>query len=175
MTSMDAIASRAAVSKSTLYAHFSSKRAIFGAVVSLGVSPLAAGFPIPERIDDLRLCLNNLAHSYCAMICVPDSLAMYRVVLAESPKQPEIGTIFYTAGIADARGRITDFFRSLSDRDLLYFKSRDEPETASELFLSMLDGAQHQAALFGVTAPHPTLARKIEMAVDLLICRFGRN
>jgi len=175
MTSMDAIACRAAVSKSTLYAHFSNKRAIFGAVVSLGVAPFAGGLSIPERIDDLRLCLKNLANSYCAMICTPDSLAMYRVVLAESPKQPEIGSIFYNAGIADARRSITNLFRSLSHRDLLYFQSDDEPEIASDLFLSMLAGAQHQPALFGMNTQKPGLAKRIEMAVDLLICRFGRK
>lgn len=173
MTSMDAIASRAAVSKSTLYGYFSSKREIFGDVVSLGVAPFAASFSIPERIDDLRHCLKNIANSYCAIICAPDSLAMYRAVLAEAPKQPEIGTIFYNARIADARTRITSLFRSLSYRSLLYFQSDDEPEIASDLFLSMLSGAQHQTALFGVAAQNPTLAQRMEMAVDLLICRFG--
>ena len=172
--SMDNLASRAGVSKATIYAHYESKRALFEAVIRRRAEGIAAAFTIPEKVIDLKQTLNAIASSFSDMVLTAEAVAMFRVVLAEVIHQPEIGDAFYSAGPTYARKLLADFLRSLAHRGILNI-DQGQVHIASDLFLSMLVNDAHMRALFGQPANRALREQSVAMAVDLLITRFGQK
>jgi AcrR family transcriptional regulator len=100
-TSIEAIASRARVSKRTLYHRFSGKAALMSAVVERLIDslrppadvPLIAGLGLPE-------ILRNLAALILRAALTPKMLALHRLIVAESQRFPDLA-----AAVAHAGGR----------------------------------------------------------------------
>ena len=172
--SMDAVAARAGVSKATIYVHFEGKRALFEAIIRRHTETLFSHLKMPDRVDDLRQSLIVLAQSFVDMILMPEALAMYRVVAAESVRQPEIGEAFYAAGPAYAREKVADYFLTLTRRGLMKMDEVEAPLMAN-LFLSMLAGDCHASQLFGRDMEKGGVRRQVEAAVDLIVARYGIN
>src|SRR5271165_2946196 len=97
--SMDAIARAAGVSKATLYAHFSSKDLLFATIVreacreGMGADSLCL-----ERDGDPAEGLLAIGRRVLEFVLRPRSLAIHRVVIAESVRFPELGRAFYENG-----------------------------------------------------------------------------
>jgi TetR/AcrR family transcriptional repressor of mexJK operon len=90
------VATRAKASKVTLYRRFENK-------VSLLCSLLAWGcrrnMPEPEEIERMSAgdpvkTLNSYAETVLTAMMRPESLALYRIVVAEGERLPEVGRIF---------------------------------------------------------------------------------
>jgi AcrR family transcriptional regulator len=100
-TSVEAIASRARVSKRTFYHRFSDKAALMSAVVQRLIDsmrppadvPLVAGHQLPE-------ILHNLAALILRAALTPKLLALHRLIVAESQRFPDLA-----AAVAHAGGR----------------------------------------------------------------------
>jgi len=95
----DMIQREAGVSKSTVYAHYANKEALFAAVIE---SECAAFIRRVDELElgdmDLETRLRQLAVTYLGIVLSPRALAQYRVVSAEAPKFPELAHRFYQAG-----------------------------------------------------------------------------
>lgn len=94
-TSADRIAERARVSKRTLYNHFPSKDALFDAVIAsywARLSPLAA--PIGHDDAPVEARLAELLRTRLAVLLDPEVLGIFRAVLAESVRTPELARAF---------------------------------------------------------------------------------
>src|SRR5687767_5395661 len=94
-TSMDEIAAQAAVSKQTVYKHFSDKKTLFADIVtetSAGVDEelKAATLALVEG-DDLEDALRRVARQLMASILHPRVLQLRRLIIAEAGRFPEIG------------------------------------------------------------------------------------
>jgi len=90
--SMDGIAKRASVSKRTLYNHFSSKEALFDAIVDelyTRVEQLPACEFVPER--EIREQLTELAHTEVNFFISEDVQALARAGLSRVLAEPEVG------------------------------------------------------------------------------------
>lgn len=93
-TRIEAVALDAGISKRTFYARFADKAALFGAVVHdiIGrVSP-AAGIP-PLAGRSLEEALTGLAGLILDAALARDSLALYRMIVAESVRFPELSAV----------------------------------------------------------------------------------
>ncbi len=168
--SMDAVASRAGVSKATIYVHFANKRALFEAIIRRRAEAVFGQFEFSENTRDVRQSLLDLAASYIALLMHPDALAMYRVVLAEATQQPEVGEAFYVGGPAYARRKVGDYFIALRRNGRIAI-AEDEAPLIADLFLSMLAGDCHLRALFGKPNNDERIKRMIGCAVDLVMAR----
>lgn len=95
----DMIQREAGVSKSTVYAHYPNKEALFVAVIEAECAVFAATLrgmePRPGR---LREVLTALAGAYLDIVLSPTGLALFRVVVAEAPRFPDLARTFYLAG-----------------------------------------------------------------------------
>lgn len=92
-TSMDAIAARAGVSKTTVYAHHTDKLALFRAVVDRSGEALAV--QMDERLldagQDPEARLSQIVLAVLEATTRPDFRAFLRVMVTESARRPDLG------------------------------------------------------------------------------------
>jgi AcrR family transcriptional regulator len=167
---MDAIARAAGVSKATLYSYFASKDRLFANLVGVACSRSGPGsVELADGEADLRAILTDLADRALRFMLEDQSLAIYRVVMAEAARFPELGRAFYERGAAIARRNFAAWLeRQMAAGKLL---SRD-PGLAAEQFMGMLRTHLHMRALLGI-GPPPTEA-EIEATVTAAVETFLR-
>lgn len=135
---MDDIAVRAAVSKQTIYNHFGSKEDLFAAIVEARCEHFLA--PIIEaetNSGDLAETLRALGRDFLARVLQPSSLALHRLLVAESARFPELGRLSYEAGPRRVVAGLARLLRAQADRNAL---SIPDPERAAEQFYGALLG-----------------------------------
>jgi AcrR family transcriptional regulator len=153
------VASRARASKTTLYARFESKEALFQALVAWGTR---------QGTDALDAIVNNQAldplaalHLFAARVLSqmlqPEKLALFRIAVAEGGRLPEVGKIFsgFTRDHGVRSGRA--LAKRLVEQGLIEI---DDPEEYGHSFIGLLQGELFMRALLGA-APVPG-AREIE-------------
>jgi TetR/AcrR family transcriptional repressor of mexJK operon len=138
-TSMDDIAAAAAVSKQTVYKHFSDKEQLFAGVVLAttdqvtGVVSLVAASL--EDTVDLDRDLRELAQSLLTTLMQPDLLRLRRLVVATADHFPEIGTAWYEQGFGRVLAALAHRFEHLTERGLL---DLDDALQAAHHFVGLL-------------------------------------
>jgi AcrR family transcriptional regulator len=143
--SMDAVARQAHVSKQTVYAHFSSKDALFQATIEYLVTPLHAS--LHTNRDDLKASLRALAILYCRHANDPSNAALERMLVAEAPRFPGAARQLYESSSGAVLERLAKRIgQSMRHGEL----RRDNPRQAAELFLSMLNGMTSERRLLGL-------------------------
>src|ERR1700712_4673356 len=99
--SMAGIAAVAGVSKGTLYNHFDSKAALFTAYVGEKCDQnLAHVFDGADHDGDPADVLRGIGERMLRMMLSDVGLAIYRVVIAEAAKFPDLARGFFEAGPA---------------------------------------------------------------------------
>jgi TetR/AcrR family transcriptional repressor of mexJK operon len=141
--SMDAIANEAKVSKQTVYNHFGSKEELFAAMIRYWVEQKLTVFndAAKGRPEDT---LRAIAHQFLDHGSAEQRVSMYRILMGESARFPELGDIFYKAGPAVVRKFLADYLAEQHKRGVLQV---DNPQLASEQFFGMLNGCQFKAQL----------------------------
>lgn len=93
-TSVEAIAQRAGISKRTLYARYANKAQIFGAVVRNIIDELRppASVPLIEG-ENLDMVLTRLAGLILRAALTPKALGLFRLMVAESGRFPELAVV----------------------------------------------------------------------------------
>jgi TetR/AcrR family transcriptional regulator, mexJK operon transcriptional repressor len=170
-TSMDAIARLAAVSKATLYSHFHGKDALFAALIVAECRHLSD--QIGRRAldePDIRSALLQVAHDFNNLLCTGDGLTMYRIVVAEAPRFPELGRVFYDSGPTVMIERIANVLRRATDRGLLQLR---DPRIAAIQFISLIRGELHLTRVLGLNSASKNPAEYIEASVDLFLAGYG--
>jgi len=143
-TSMDAIAAEAKVSKQTVYNHFGSKEELFAAMVRYIVDQKLTAFSEAAKSGKPEETLKTIAHQFLDHCGAEQRVAMYRILMAESPRFPELGEIFYSAGPAVVRKYLADYLAEQNARGVLRVEN---PALTAEQFFGMLNGCQLKAQL----------------------------
>ncbi|MHA6820757.1 TetR/AcrR family transcriptional regulator [Ralstonia pseudosolanacearum] len=95
----DMIQRRASVSKATMYACFPNKEAMFAAVIERECAVMAETIrAIQTAPGDIARTLTDIGLSYLRFVLAPTALALYRVVVGEAPRFPDLARRFYLAG-----------------------------------------------------------------------------
>ncbi len=107
VTSIEAVAARARISKRTFYHRFADKSELFRAVVQRllqrWLPSFEAEFEQPAPID---LALQRIARRMLAVALLPETLALRRLLLAEVERFPELARIAIEQGGARGIERI---------------------------------------------------------------------
>ncbi|HEY6432249.1 MAG TPA: TetR/AcrR family transcriptional regulator [Acetobacteraceae bacterium] len=149
--SMDAIARAAGVSKATLYAYFRSKDQLFATIIREACqSNLAVQDFLPADQDDVRAALTRLANRMLRFLLEDRSLAIHRVVIAESVRFPELGRAFYESGPMTFTTAFSAWLREQTAAGRL---AVTHPERAADQFAGMLKCGCYTRAALGVTPP----------------------
>jgi TetR/AcrR family transcriptional regulator, mexJK operon transcriptional repressor len=151
--SMDEIARRAGVSKATVYSHFESKPALFGAIVQHRCQHTMSSMLAELSDRPIEETLTALGRQFLDVLMMPGSLPLYRVVLAEAPRFPELGRIFYEAGPDRVAAALAQYLAGLDERGVLVVS---DPRWSAEQFLGAVLGHIHIRMLLGVVAEPPS-------------------
>jgi len=117
---MDQIAREAGVSKATVYAHFESKDRLFATMIQNGCSAYAQGImPALTEVTDVRAALTEIARGIEQFLLAPKTLGIYRVIIAEGPRFPELVNAFIEAGPLPFRKMLAEFLEAANRRGTL--------------------------------------------------------
>jgi AcrR family transcriptional regulator len=118
--SMDQIAREAGVSKATVYAHFESKERLFAAMIHNGCRVYAEGLmPALTEMEDVREALTRICHEIERFLLAPKTLGIYRVIIAEGPRFPELVHAFIEGGPLPFSKMLAEFFEAANRRGAL--------------------------------------------------------
>jgi AcrR family transcriptional regulator len=125
-TSIDAILAEAGIaSKETLYRHYASKEALFADVLSQltmeqpGFSERLMALPAPRDLQSLRQALSMLAREILTMMNQPGYLPLVRMVIAESPRFPQLGSLFFATVTQRGLSLIVGLLHTARERQLI--------------------------------------------------------
>jgi TetR/AcrR family transcriptional repressor of mexJK operon len=134
--SMSRIAAEASVSKGTLYNYFSGKADLFGAFVrrecTSGVTLLFD--EIDESVPPEEM-LTRIGRQLVAMLTSETGLVIYRMVVAEAGKFPELAEAFYRAGPERALARMASWVARMVETGRLEIA---DPEFAAEQLFTLM-------------------------------------
>jgi len=134
--SMAQIADAARVSKGTLYNYFPSKQALFEAFVRercAGLVEQVFGEPAAPAAG-LAAELGRVGRIMLRTMMSPDGLAIYRVVVMEATKFPELAQAFYNAGPLAMTERMTGWLAGQIEAGTLRVH---DPQFAAEQFFAL--------------------------------------
>ena len=168
-TTVDEVATRAGVSKATIYAHFNSKDELFGAIICRRCDDHAEGLSsltLPE-CTDARVILTAMAQRLMALFLSPEVMGIYRMVIAEAPRHPELAKTWYEAGPLRGKQRLVEAFDDMKRRGLLDF---DDTRRTADVFVSMLRGECFHREMIALPAnPHFSMDMTIAAAVEFTL------
>lgn len=166
--SMDAIARGADVSKATLYAHFESKDVLFATIVRDACQEnFVPENALPGQDTDIESALHGMGARVLRFFLEERCLAIHRLVIAESPRFPELGRAFYRNGPEAGRAVLGAW---MARHPAL---SVPNPEQAAEQFIGLLRTGLYLRATLGLT-PNPPES-EIDAAVDAAVGMFLRS
>jgi AcrR family transcriptional regulator len=160
-TSMSAIADELGGSKATLWSHFASKEELFIAVVDGQVVQFASEMETvlvkaPFSVESLhRYCLRFLQ-----TLMRPHAVALFRVIMGDGGRFPEINSIFHVRGPARLHAYLSEFLATRFPAD--------EAARLALLINSALVGWRSQV----LTRPEPARADELKQFVDDFIAHL---
>ena len=144
-TTLDRVAAEGKISKMTLYRHFSNKEALFEGLVTamceymregLENAPPALDEPAAKRLaDELR--------AFTSALIEPDALALYRLIVADGWRFPDLSRVFDQSGMRIIRRRIAQLLESGG------VPANKSGQVAAEV-VAMVLGDAYQRAVLGI-------------------------
>ena len=131
--SIDHIAAAAGVAKQTLYNHFPSKEALFEEVVRNGSRQILVTLEAED--GDLRTNLTRFAVLYRQKVLCPHGLGVFRTLVAEMPRFPQLSRTLFEAGPRETMGRLAKFLARAMERGEL---RQEDPIFAADMLTAML-------------------------------------
>ncbi len=170
---MDAVARGAGVSKATVYAHYSGKEALFGAVVARLSERRFHSFSV-EALDpiDVEASLTAIAIQFLELVLSIEAIALNRIIIAEVTRFPALGAVFWSAGPERTRVQIERFLRRAVASGSLAVA---DPRLAAEQFTALARGEIHLRSLLRLEDPSDPAALKAaaERAVATFLSAFA--
>jgi TetR/AcrR family transcriptional regulator, mexJK operon transcriptional repressor len=168
------IATRAKVSKETLYARFDSKEGLFYALLAWGA--LKSGVDA-ENYDDARLANARQALDDYAVDCLvkmmqPEAIAAHRIAVGEAERMPELARVFDEFTCQTGIPIMTRIGAALTAQGLAEV---NDSAAFCDTFIGLLRGNLHHHVVLGVVA-HPgdeAVAAHARRAVDLLMRAYA--
>jgi TetR/AcrR family transcriptional regulator, mexJK operon transcriptional repressor len=172
-TSTDAISSEAGVSKQTLYVYYASKEELLADVLRHLIHEGAQTQPpvmeegVFETPNEVRRVLSLLARSLIADLMQPDYLALLRVVIAETPRLPQLGSLFRAAVPERVLGNVSAILEGARRGGVIGVVDQD---AASRMFAgALLTYAILDGLLVDDSPPRPPTPEQIEAVVELFM------
>jgi TetR/AcrR family transcriptional repressor of mexJK operon len=172
-TTMQMIASRAGASKETLYRHFANKEALFAEIVSRRAAQISGPESALACDGAPRRVLFDLGLGLLRVMTQGDACSLFSIVVAETPRTPALGAIFYSRGPGTTLDRLTAYLRSATARRELRCR---QPARAAKLFLGAVVANYHLLSLIGQPAAQITqsdMRSHVRSAVAMFLARYG--
>ena len=171
--SVDDIVREAGVSKATLYSYFPDKRLLFLEVAKAECkSQSDAAIAQVEATGDIRQALTQAAGRMVRFFMSDVGMQVYRIVVAESQRFPEIGRDFYNSGPAMVRQMLAQFLTKAVEDGKLKI---DDIDLAADQFPELCKAGLHIQMVLGLreSVTDEEIDRVIAGAVDMFVCKYG--
>jgi AcrR family transcriptional regulator len=178
-TSMDEVAAVAAVSKVTIYKHFSDKHSLFVAVVTEAIDDAKAGSQtLVDQLGsstDVERDLRDFARRHVALVTQPHLIQMRRMIIAEAQRFPDLARAWHRIGPERGHATLASQIDKLVERGLL-----DAPDSllAAQLLNYLILSVPLNEAMFtGRDKPYTRryLNRYADEAVRVFLAAYGRG
>jgi TetR/AcrR family transcriptional regulator, regulator of autoinduction and epiphytic fitness len=170
--SMESIASRAEVSKRTLYKHFPSKEAVFEAVLLLLIERVAPLDKLHfDKKRDFAEQLHEIAELEMQLICDPDFIRLSRVLMVECMRSEERSLTL----MAQFGEKEHGLFRWFSEAGKAGKLGRLDPRAIADTFVAMLKSSIYWHSVIAWQPPPDKAMQKrvIDEACLTLMSRLG--
>jgi TetR/AcrR family transcriptional regulator, regulator of autoinduction and epiphytic fitness len=173
-TSLSRIAETAGVSKSTLFKQFPTKAALFEAIVTESWQRDVGHAVGRPRTGDLRSGLTAIGRHYADLVGRPNMAALFRIVIAELPRFPELGRMQFELGKLPYFTSVQHYLESEHEAG-----NADVPDAASAAnqFLGMIANYVLWPRML-LTDWHPAASDiddAVEEAVQTMLARYART
>jgi AcrR family transcriptional regulator len=168
--SMSAIAARLGGSKGTLYNYFKSKEELFEAQVRDLCGSVADGMQGIEGPP--REALTAFGEQLLQHLYSEQTVNLFRMLVAEARRSPELGRIFFEVGPARGRKGLEIYLESARANGFLHLS---DCALAADQFLSLCKGSVHLQFLLNLIAPLSPRAIRLQVAqaVDAFMALYG--
>ena len=127
ITTLDDIIARSGGSRQTLYALFGGKQGLFAALVAERSSQILGSWEEESDLLDRppEQVLVELGMRYLEAVTTPDSLGVYRLVVAECMFMKELAEQFWERGPGLSRAVLANYFAQQAERGTLLLEDPD--------------------------------------------------
>jgi AcrR family transcriptional regulator len=162
-TTLDRVAAEGGIAKMTLYRHFPSKEALFEGLVTAMCEYMREGFESAPSADTAKPAADGLAdelRAFTSALIEPDALALYRLIVADGWRFPDLARAFEQSGMRVIRQRIAKLLETGGTP-----ADRSQQVAAEVVHLSL--GDAYQRAVLGIVeeGDGAAFARQIDAAV----------
>lgn len=157
-------------SKTTLWSYFPSKEKLFAAVLEDQISAYQEQLQqLLDRSDDLSTAVVAFCRGFIAKVLSPDVIDLYRLVVAEGARFPEIGKIFQERAIQPTQATIAHFLaRHISEGTLRV----TDPLNAARVLTSLCTGKQHEVLVGGEMLTPTQMDAETAFLADVFLRAF---
>jgi AcrR family transcriptional regulator len=144
--SVNEVVRRAGGSLATLYAQFGNKEGLFLAALEDRVRAVAETIDV-AAVADLPVAagLQVIGERYLEALLRPNGVALFRILVAEARKSPELTRSFMAAGPTPVRAAVAAY---LAERNAAEETAVADPLRAAGAFLDMVGASPRMQALF---------------------------
>jgi AcrR family transcriptional regulator len=168
-TTLDRVAAEGGIAKMTLYRHFPSKEALFEGLVTAMCQYMREGFENAPSADIDKPTADRLAgelRAFTSALIEPDALALYRLIVADGWRFPNLARVFDQSGMRVIRQRIAALL------EIGEVPAKKSKQVAGEVVALALGDAYQQAVLGIVEeGDGEAFARQIDVAVTYGLSR----
>jgi len=170
-TSIDAIIERIGGSKRTIYNEFGSKEGIFTALVSESADTAVAALSV-ERFDagNLSEVLLEFGRRLLSIYMSPAVIGVYRSIMTEAPRFPELAKAFYDKGPGRASDRLAEVLEEAKTRGEIQL---GDCHSAADHFVGMLRDNLHLQVILGLRPPPSAAEAEGAVASAVSIFLYG--
>ncbi len=170
-TSLQQVAKRADLSTATLFKRFPTKAALFEAIVEefwSAAEECAGTPPAGDPASDLR----KIGLDYATRMRRPQMQAIYRLIIAEALRFPDLGKMLFDKGKGPYLERLDTYLGSEMEAGALAI---DDVRAASSQFLAVIAGQAFWPELLvpGCGGTDIEMVEIVEHAVALFLARYS--
>lgn len=149
-TSIDAIIERAGGSKRTIYAMFGNKEGLFEALIRENTEQMfRAGIFVSDG-HTLEETLEGFATHLLELFTRPRTIALYRVVVSEALRMPELAESFHRLGPQRGRQWLAGILKQAQDRGEIRVA---DPDLLASQFLGLVRSDAYFEIVLGLRRP----------------------
>ncbi|ONI71662.1 TetR family transcriptional regulator [Kribbella sp. ALI-6-A] len=169
-TSLARIAERSGVSRATLFKQFPTKAALFDAIVTEAWS--AADEQEPPPTGDVVEGLTTLGRRYADLLSRPQMTDLFRIVIAELPRFPELANAQFAHGKLPYFESVRRYLAAEHDAGTVHV---DDPDLTATQFLGMISNYVFWPTLLvpGWDVDAQRIAEVVNEAVRTIAARYA--
>jgi TetR/AcrR family transcriptional regulator, mexJK operon transcriptional repressor len=172
-TTLDRVAAEGDIAKMTLYRHFPSKEALFEGLVAATCESMREGLenaPAADTDKPIAMRLGDELSAFTSALIEPDGLALYRLIVADGWRFPELARVFDRSGMRVIRRRIAELLETGG-------APADQSTQVAGEIVALALGDAYQRVLLGIAeeGDGKAFARQIDVAVSYGLSRSAQS